>query len=146
MSETLNGCIVSVSDEEVRKLRRRTPVELLIAPRAHPPMPTAPQTFDDGRTMLRADYSIDCDAAEYSAYRALAVTMAIAYPIGSLAIYSAVLWKYRHLLYPHQIHGRPTEDNTIAQEAKRANAQTIQPFALLHDACERVGVSIVKYG
>lgn len=110
---------------------------------ALPSIPTALQTFDDGRTMLRADYSIDCDAAEHIAYRGLATTMAIAYPTSSLAIYSVVLWKHRHLLYPNKIHGRPAEDNTIAQEAKRANRITTYPFALLHDACERAGVLVL---
>lgn len=94
--------------------------------------------------MLRADYSIDCDAEEHTAYRGLAFTMAMSYPIGSLAVYSLVLWKHKHLLYPHEIRGRPTEDETIAQEAKRVNIHTIQPFALLHDACERAGVSLVN--
>lgn len=71
------------------------------------------------------------------------MTMAISYPIGCLAIYSLVLWKHQHLLYPHEVRGRPTEDETIVQEAKRVNTPIIQPFALLHGACERAGVSLL---
>lgn len=107
-----------------------------------PSVPTYPhkkQAFDNGRTLLRADYSIDCDVSEHTSYRALAITMAIVYPIGSLGTFSAVLWKYRDLLYPHQIRGRSKEDNAIAQEAKRANAFALRQFRLLHDACECVG-------
>lgn len=97
------------------------------------------QTFDDGRTLLRADYSIDCDVTEHTSYRALAIIMAIVYPIGSLAAFSAVLWKHRDRLYPPQIRGRSKEDNAIAQEAKRANAFALRRFGLLHDACESIG-------
>ncbi len=98
------------------------------------------QAFDDGRTKLRADYSIDCDAAEHTAYRVLAIIMAMVYPIGSLAAFSAVLWKHRDMLYPSEVRGRSKDDNSIAQQAKRANISAIQPSGILHDACEEVGV------
>lgn len=102
------------------------------------------QAFDDGSTKLRADYSIDCDVAEHKSHRVLAIIMAMVYPIGSLATFSAELWNHRDLLYPHQIRGRSKDDNTIAQQAKRANMPTIQPFGILHDACEKDRVERVN--
>ncbi|CAM9285986.1 unnamed protein product, partial [Hapterophycus canaliculatus] len=92
------------------------------------------ETFEDGRTLLRADYSIDCDAAEHMRYRALGITFALAYPIGSSALFSGVLFKHRDALYPLHIHRRSKEDNAIAHEAKRVNALELQMSSLLHDA------------
>lgn len=97
----------------------------------------APKTFDDGSNMLRADYSIDCDAAEHGRYRVLAGTMAVVYPLGVFTFYTFVLWRRRHLLYPMQVRGRPREDKAIAEEAKRLNELALRPFAILHDACEQ---------
>lgn len=90
--------------------------------------------------MLRADYSIDCDAAGHAKYRYLAAAMAVVFPVGSLALYSVVLWRHRRLLHPPPVHGRPKEDKPIAEEAKRINAVVLRPLALLHDACEWLAV------
>lgn len=87
--------------------------------------------------MLRADYSIDCGAAEHGKYRVIAATMAAVYPFGVLAFYTFVLWRRRQLLYPTQVRGRPREDKAIAEEAKRLNELALRPFAILHEACER---------
>lgn len=62
--------------------------------------------------------------------------MAIVYPIGTLAAFSAMLWKHRDLLYPRQIRGVSKEENAIAQEAKHFNTLDLRKFGLLHDACE----------
>lgn len=90
--------------------------------------------------MLRADYSIDCDAAGHAKYRYLAAAMAVVFPVGSLALYSVVLWRHRRLLHPPPVHGRPKEDKPIAEEAKRINAVVLRPLALLHDACQCLAV------
>lgn len=89
--------------------------------------------------MLRADYSIDCDATAHTKYRVLAATMAVAYPFGVFAFYVFTLLRHRQLLYPNQVRGRPKEDKAIAEEAKRLNELALQPFAILHDACEHGG-------
>lgn len=96
--------------------------------------------------MLRADYSIDCDAAEHGRYRVLAATMAVVYPFGVFAFYTFVLWRRRQLLYPMQVHGRPREDKAIAEEAKRLNELALRPFAILHDACEQGDSACVVLG
>lgn len=93
------------------------------------------QLFDDGRRMLRADYSINCDAAEHSRYQMLAMA-AMVYPAGTLVLYWAILARNRQLLYPPEVHRRPKEDKAIALEAKRRNVLQLRPFVLLHDACE----------
>lgn len=97
---------------------------------------TSCKSFDDGSTMLRADYSIDCDAAGHAKYRVLAVVMAIVFPVGTVVLYSVVLWRHRRLLHPIPVHGRSKEDEPIAEEAKRINAVVLRPLALLHGACE----------
>ena len=40
------------------------------------------EAFDDGARYLRADYSLDCDSAEYYPVRALAVLAIALYPVG----------------------------------------------------------------
>ena len=57
------------------------------------------QTFpcdelDDGEAYLRADYSLTCTTARHSAYRAYALSMVFAYPVGIPAIFG--LWLARH--------------------------------------------------
>lgn len=93
------------------------------------------QLFDDGRKMLRADYSVNCDSAEHSRYQLLAKAVMV-YPAGTLVLYWAVLARNRKLLYPLEVRRRPREDKAIALEAKRGNRLQLRPFVLLHDACE----------
>ncbi|CAM9129421.1 unnamed protein product, partial [Laminaria digitata] len=110
---------------------------LLLTPATNAALRGLPcETFDDGTNMLRADYSIDCDAAGHGKYRVLALTMAAVYPFSVLAFYSFVLWRRRQLLYPTQVRGRPREDKAIAEEAKQLNELALRPFAILHDAYE----------
>ena len=63
--------------------------------------------------------------------------MAVVYPFGVFVFYTFVLCRRRQLLYPTQVRGRPKEDKAIAEEAKRLNELALQPFAILHDACEQ---------
>jgi hypothetical protein len=56
--------------------------------------------FDDGSSLLKADYSIDCNASGRPGYVFYAVIMAIVYPIGIPVLYSVRLWKKRTLICP----------------------------------------------
>jgi hypothetical protein len=59
-------------------------------------------TIDDSATIktsyLRADYSIQCGTAKYTAYKAYAGVMVIVYPLGIPALYAWLLWRSRHKL------------------------------------------------
>jgi hypothetical protein len=58
------------------------------------------ETFDDGRSYLVADYSIDCDAPDRSFYLAYGSVMILVYPIGIPLVYAMVLVAYRHQINP----------------------------------------------
>ncbi|CAM9121469.1 unnamed protein product, partial [Discosporangium mesarthrocarpum] len=58
------------------------------------------ESFDDGRTLLQADYSIDCDSEEHGQYRLYAVAMVLVYPVGIPTLYTVILFKSRRSLYP----------------------------------------------
>jgi hypothetical protein len=60
------------------------------------------RTFDDGRRLLKADYSIDCDAPERPGYVSYAVLMVLVYPVGVTVLYATLLWKQRHLICPEE--------------------------------------------
>jgi hypothetical protein len=47
--------------------------------------------FDDGRTHLRADYSISCEGGAYKAMVVYAGAMLLLYPVGTLSIYTWTL-------------------------------------------------------
>lgn len=98
------------------------------------------KSFDDGRTLLRADYSIDCASVVHARYRVVATVMAILYVVGTLVLHLAILAKYRQLLYPPHARGRPQEDKLIALEAKQRNMIALRPLALLHDACKFISI------
>jgi hypothetical protein len=58
------------------------------------------QSFEDGSSRLKADYSISCNAPGRPYYVAYAVVMVIVYPIGITALYAKLLWGNRQLICP----------------------------------------------
>jgi hypothetical protein len=56
--------------------------------------------FDTKDSFLKADFSIDCNAAERPAVVAYAIFMVVLYPIGITAMYAALLWKQRKAICP----------------------------------------------
>jgi hypothetical protein len=58
--------------------------------------------FDDGSNLLKADFSIDCDASTRDAYVAYAALMVLVYPVGITLLYTTILWKERHLICPEE--------------------------------------------
>ena len=52
-------------------------------------------TFDTGRTFLRADYSIDCDSGAHQMARAYAWAMLGVWVGGAPLLYCGILWHYR---------------------------------------------------
>jgi hypothetical protein len=53
------------------------------------------ETFDNGSKLLRADYSIDCDADVHSNYVVFAGCMIVLYPLGVPLLYLATLWQHK---------------------------------------------------
>jgi hypothetical protein len=53
------------------------------------------ETFDDGSKLLRADYSIDCDADTHAKYVAFSGCMIFVYPLGVPLVFLAILWQYK---------------------------------------------------
>jgi hypothetical protein len=60
------------------------------------------RAFDDGSNLLKADYSIDCDAPGRAGYVFYAVLMTLVYPIGITTLYAVLLWKQRLLVCPEK--------------------------------------------
>ena len=58
--------------------------------------------FDDGSSLLKADYSIDCNASGRGGYVFYAVLMTLVYPIGIPTLYAVLLWKQRQLVCPEK--------------------------------------------
>jgi hypothetical protein len=56
--------------------------------------------FDDDSSLLKADYSIDCNAQDRHGYVFYAALMTIIYPIGIPVLCAVLLWKQRHLVCP----------------------------------------------
>ncbi|CAM9282634.1 unnamed protein product [Choristocarpus tenellus] len=79
------------------------------------------EEFDDGRNLLLADYSVDCDSVEHRKYFWLALVMTLVYPIGIPALYTALLMSKRRLLYPSHVWARPKEDVRLVVEARDIN-------------------------
>jgi hypothetical protein len=58
--------------------------------------------LDNGSSLLKADYSIDCNAPDRPFYVVYAVIMTLIYPIGITALYAMLLWKQRVLICPEK--------------------------------------------
>jgi hypothetical protein len=60
------------------------------------------RSFDDGTSLLKADYSIDCNAPGRPGYRFYAVLMTLVYPVGIPVLYLNVLWMQRKDICPER--------------------------------------------
>jgi len=58
------------------------------------------EDFDNGDSLLRADYSVNCDSSEYTYIYSLAIIMIFIYPIGIPLSYLFILWTYKDQLNP----------------------------------------------
>jgi hypothetical protein len=58
------------------------------------------ETFDDGESYLAADYSINCNSPDRSAYLAYGIFMIFIYPIGIPLVYAVVLIRNRKFINP----------------------------------------------
>ncbi|CAN0519022.1 unnamed protein product, partial [Scytosiphon promiscuus] len=62
------------------------------------------KTFDcddavgDGKSYLRADYSLTCESSLHVFFKGYAIIMIMVYPIGIPALYAIILWSKRELL------------------------------------------------
>jgi hypothetical protein len=56
------------------------------------------ESFDDGRSYLRVDYSVDCDSEEYSRAVAMAVIAILLFPVGIPLATGALLLRERSAL------------------------------------------------
>jgi hypothetical protein len=54
------------------------------------------ETFDDGSKLLRADYSIDCDADLHAKYVDFSCCMVVVYPLGVPLLYLATLLQHKN--------------------------------------------------
>ena len=57
-------------------------------------------TFDDGRAVLAADYSISCKTDRWVGFAAYAGIMVAVYPVGIVCLFSALLFKHRKAIDP----------------------------------------------
>ena len=69
-------------------------------------------TFDDGKSLLMADMSIDCDEAEHATYVVYANSMIILFVIGIPLTCHYLLWKHRDLIQ------RPVEERSEDERIK----------------------------
>ena len=67
--------------------------------------------LDDGKSYLRADFTIVCDSPKHKAFQIYAGFMVMIYPIGIPALYAVLLFSNHHVLRDEQ--GR--EESTIAR-------------------------------
>lgn len=63
-------------------------------------------SLDDGKSYLRADYSIECGDKTHKAYETYATVMILVYPVGIPALFAFLLFRNRHVL----------QDETSAKE------------------------------
>ncbi|CAM9376759.1 unnamed protein product, partial [Laminaria digitata] len=74
---------------------------------------------DDGKTYLRADYSLSCKSKVHSLFQGYALLMILVYPVGIPALYAAILWKNRELLNPRVNTVVASEPGEIDEAAPR---------------------------
>ena len=56
------------------------------------------ETFDDSRSFLRADYSIECGTDTHASAERLAWLAIILYPVGISVLYMVLMWSARHAI------------------------------------------------
>ncbi|CAM9826802.1 unnamed protein product, partial [Laminaria digitata] len=84
----------------------------------------------DGKSYLRADYSISCTTSLHMMFKAYAGIMILVYPVGIPVLYALILWKDRELLNP-RIHVEPDEADEAATTADAAGRDQILPRLVL---------------
>ena len=63
------------------------------------------ESFDGGRSFLRADYSLECDTTEHTAAKKFAVSGILTYPVGISLLYILLMFCVRRAL----LDERPTK-------------------------------------
>ncbi|CAM9335907.1 unnamed protein product, partial [Choristocarpus tenellus] len=59
--------------------------------------------LDDGRSLLRADYSLSCNTNRHLMFKIYAGVMILVYPIGIPFLYGVLLFRHRHALRSHGV-------------------------------------------
>lgn len=59
--------------------------------------------FDDGSSLLSADYRIDCKTGRYNHMRVVSFVMLAIFPVGVPVALGWTLWSKRHALYPRNV-------------------------------------------
>ncbi|CAM9756463.1 unnamed protein product, partial [Laminaria digitata] len=93
---------------------------------------TCDDDVGDGKSYLRADYSISCDSDLYMFFRGYAILIVLVYPLGVPVTYAAILWRKRDLLNP-RIHtvamsgpGQGEETATTAQSVREPELEELE--------------------
>ena len=75
--------------------------------------------FDNGTSFLKVDFSLDCQSAEHSFYKAFAAFMVAVYPVGIPLMYFFLLFTKRQLLKAGQVENedREMKRSTALKEA-----------------------------
>ncbi|CAM9233149.1 unnamed protein product, partial [Laminaria digitata] len=76
----------------------------------------------DGKSYLRADYSISCDSNLHTFFKGYAMLMILVYPIGIPALYAAILWSKRELLNPRMHTAVKSESDATDGAATTADS------------------------
>jgi len=87
------------------------------------------EDFDDGTSLLRTDYSIDCKQNEYKPIYSYALIMVFVYPLGIPFLYMSMLFLSREKLDPQEYF----EEMSLSQ-AVRKREQDVNHLKFLYDA------------
>jgi hypothetical protein len=77
------------------------------------------EKFDNGKRLLRADYSIDCASEKHKDFEVLAAIMIVVYPIGVLVLFYCALAPYAAEL-----------SDVVARESKSAKSRHLAFFSM----------------
>ena len=53
------------------------------------------ETFDNGVSLLRLDFAINCDSSTHQWYQSFALAMIFVYPVGTPCLFLSAMWPYR---------------------------------------------------
>jgi hypothetical protein len=77
------------------------------------------ESFDDGFTGLKSDFSIDCTSSEHTAFVWYAVLMVLVYPLGIPAMYIAIMYlKHPRLTMKHEDYAELDKEAAIDKRDK----------------------------
>ena len=77
------------------------------------------EKFDNGKRLLRADYSIDCASEKHKSFEVLASIMIVVYPIGVLLLFYCAMVPYAAEL-----------SDVVARESKSAKSKHLAFFSM----------------